>query len=90
MYPNCELIGTDFLKAIISAQPYTIHRCADVFEDPESFNPNRWLGISAEVKEKMNKAFIPFSAGQRGYVGLSPLSPLANNALAADFDLIDV
>lgn len=54
------------LKVVISAQPYTLHRSADIFEKPEVFNPDRWLGVSPEVKERMNKAFVPFSAGQRG------------------------
>ncbi|CZR68102.1 uncharacterized protein PAC_18001 [Phialocephala subalpina] len=49
--------------------PYTIHRCSEVFENPEVFNPDRWLGVSPETKERMNKAFIPFSAGQRGCLG---------------------
>lgn len=69
-------------QTIISAQPYTIHRCTEIFEQPEVFNPDRWLSASSEKKERMNKAFVPFSAGQRGYVWPVVTDPaLANHKL---------
>ncbi|EWG42582.1 hypothetical protein FVEG_04347 [Fusarium verticillioides 7600] len=51
---------------VISAQPYTIHRHEGVFEDPDEFRPERWLDVPSEKKDRMYRAFIPFSAGQRG------------------------
>ncbi|KAF8847666.1 cytochrome P450 [Acephala macrosclerotiorum] len=47
-YPPNKLIYDTFLKTIISAQPYTIHRCTEIFENPDVFNPDRWLGVTAE------------------------------------------
>ncbi|RBQ69331.1 hypothetical protein FVER14953_04347 [Fusarium verticillioides] len=54
---------------VISAQPYTIHRHEGVFEDPDEFRPERWLDVPSEKKDRMYRAFIPFSAGQRGCIG---------------------
>ncbi|KAH7225204.1 cytochrome P450 [Fusarium oxysporum] len=51
---------------VISAQPYTIHRYEGVFEDPDEFRPERWLNVPPEKKDRMYRAFVPFSAGQRG------------------------
>ncbi|KAI6760319.1 hypothetical protein HG530_009179 [Fusarium avenaceum] len=51
---------------VISAQPYTIHRNEGVFEDPDEFKPERWLNMPSNKKDRMYRAFIPFSAGQRG------------------------
>ncbi|KAK7709236.1 hypothetical protein SLS57_008771 [Botryosphaeria dothidea] len=53
-------------KTIISAQPYSIHRDPKIFVDPDIFNPKRWLVADAAQKEVMARAFVPFSAGQRG------------------------
>ncbi|KAG7417485.1 Averantin hydroxylase [Fusarium oxysporum f. sp. rapae] len=53
-------------NTVISAQPYTIHRYEGVFEDPDEFRPERWLNIPSEKKDRMYRAFVPFSAGQRG------------------------
>ncbi|KAH7213150.1 cytochrome P450 [Fusarium oxysporum] len=51
---------------VSSAQPYTIHRYEGVFEDPDEFRPERWLNLPSEKKDRMYRAFVPFSAGQRG------------------------
>lgn len=56
-------------KTIVSAQPYSIQRDPKVFSSPDVFNPDRWLTTSEGEKDSMLKAFIPFSAGQRGCVG---------------------
>ncbi|VTT81617.1 unnamed protein product [Fusarium fujikuroi] len=53
-------------QTVISAQPYTIHRYEGVFEDPNEFRPERWLNVPPEKKDRMYRAFVPFSAGQRG------------------------
>lgn len=54
---------------IISAQPYSLHRDQELFEDPEVFRPQRWMEATEDQKVRMLKAFIPFSAGQRGCIG---------------------
>lgn len=57
------------IQTIVSSQPYSIHRDPKVFDRPATFDPDRWLTNSKELKELMTKAFIPFSAGQRGCLG---------------------
>ncbi|KAF5974370.1 benzoate 4-monooxygenase cytochrome P450 [Fusarium coicis] len=61
-----EFEGVSYPPGTISAQPYTIHRHEEVFEDPDGFRPERWLNVPSEKKDRMYRAFVPFSAGQRG------------------------
>lgn len=46
--------------------PYVAHRNQRVFPDPESFNPERWLGESGK---SLQQYFILFSTGARGCIG---------------------
>ncbi|EPE03590.1 cytochrome p450 [Ophiostoma piceae UAMH 11346] len=53
---------------IVSCQPYTMHRFdQDVFPKPDTFDPQRWLDMEAEVE--MNRHFFAFASGGRGCVG---------------------
>lgn len=50
----------------VSVSAYVAHRDLDVFPDPESFIPERWLeGKARDLQE----SFIAFSAGARGCIG---------------------
>jgi cytochrome P450 len=44
---------------------YVVQRNGDVYEDPDSFLPERWTNPSEDAL----KAYIPFSAGRRGCQG---------------------
>ena len=48
-----------------SMSTYIMHTNPDVFEDPLSFRPQRWLDNS----KQLNRAFIAFSRGSRNCVG---------------------
>ena len=37
----------------------------ELFENPEQFNPQRWLELSSEQKRTYNKVLMPFGAGAR-------------------------
>lgn len=50
-------------------QSYTTHRDPDVFPDPETFQPSRWL--SENVTQDMNELFMPFSKGARVCLGIN-------------------
>lgn len=47
-------------------QPFCLHRNADVFPEPEKFNPSRW---EAPTKA-MNDAFLAFGGGSRTCIGI--------------------
>ena len=47
--------------------PYAIHRCADVWENANVFDPSRWEGD--KPKSIPAGAYIPFGAGVRRCIG---------------------
>ncbi|KAJ9635444.1 hypothetical protein H2201_003106 [Coniosporium apollinis] len=50
----------------VSVPTYTLLHDSDAFENPDEFNPDRWV---TGDKEKMSKAHLPFSTGPRACIG---------------------
>lgn len=50
----------------VAVPAYTAHRNTDIFDEPEEFRPERWLGDGAKTAQA---SFIPFSTGGRGCIG---------------------
>ncbi|KAI1128030.1 cytochrome P450 [Nemania abortiva] len=46
---------------------YAAHMDENIFPDPESYKPERWL--NAESRRSLESGFIPFSAGARSCIG---------------------
>ncbi|KAL2845864.1 cytochrome P450 [Aspergillus pseudoustus] len=55
---------------VVSISPYTLHRTAAVFREPEQFNPDRWVSSSAEEVAEMKRWFWAFSSGGRMCIGM--------------------
>lgn len=53
----------------ISAQAWSLHRNADIFPEPESWKPERWLDADEEKLREMNRWFWAFGSGGRMCVG---------------------
>ncbi|OBT39076.1 hypothetical protein VE00_09912 [Pseudogymnoascus sp. WSF 3629] len=49
----------------VSTQAYTLHRNADIFPDPETFEPSRWTAPTKDMKD----AYMPFGGGSRVCLG---------------------
>ncbi|KAL4862630.1 cytochrome P450 [Aspergillus spectabilis] len=49
----------------VTTQAYSLHRDADIYNEPERFNPSRWESPSKEMKD----AFMPFGGGVRTCLG---------------------
>jgi cytochrome P450 len=62
-------IGGEPLRAgtTVLFSPYTIHRDARWWEEPEAFRPERFTAEAKRARPKF--AYLPFSAGQRGCIG---------------------
>ncbi|WP_225846837.1 cytochrome P450 [Streptomyces sp. HPF1205] len=51
-------------KTMIGWSPYLIHRRPDLYDDPDRFDPDRWLGSRTD-----KEAYFPFGAGARKCIG---------------------
>ncbi|WP_306338451.1 cytochrome P450 [Streptomyces sp. KL118A] len=51
----------------ILISPYVLHHNAELFKDPESFDPDRWLPERA--KDVARGYYLPFGAGSRKCIG---------------------
>ncbi|KAL8724862.1 MAG: hypothetical protein Q9181_006643, partial [Wetmoreana brouardii] len=61
--------GTD-----IAVSAYSLHHNEEIFPDPSSFKPERWIpdedtGVTAASVARSESAFAPFSIGSRGCPG---------------------
>lgn len=55
---------------IVAVSPYSIHRNKNLYPDPDTFNPDRWLDESDQEQVQRLKAYtIPFSQGSRACIG---------------------
>ncbi len=78
--------------AVIVVSPYVLHRRKGLWEDPDAFDPSRFLG---ERRERIDRfAYIPFGAGPRVCIGMAfalqeAMIVLANMLRAFRFDLVE-
>ncbi|KAL6702363.1 hypothetical protein ACN47E_003301 [Coniothyrium glycines] len=52
--------------AVVTTAAYSLHRRADIFEDPFSFRPERWMETTSEMQD----CYIPFGGGPRICIGI--------------------
>lgn len=69
--PPATLAGHDNIPPNIrvSAQAYSLHRNPEVFADPETWQPKRWLKAQGPELEEMKRWFWAFGSGGRMCVG---------------------
>jgi cytochrome P450 len=88
-----EILGVPVpAGTVIVVSPYVLHRRRGLWEDPDAFDPSRFLG---ERRERIDRfAYIPFGAGPRVCIGMAfalqeALIVLANLLRAFRFDLVE-
>jgi cytochrome P450 len=64
-----EICGTLLApKTLTFVSAYAQHYRADVYEDPDRFDPDRWLPAREALRPK--SSYLPFSAGPRFCIGI--------------------
>jgi cytochrome P450 len=53
---------------VVSISSLFVHNSAEIFRDPETFDPDRWL---AEDSKLLEKWLVPFSKGPRSCIGIN-------------------
>jgi cytochrome P450 len=68
---GCSLAGYDNIpaKVRVSSMPYALHRNAEVYPEPESWRPERWLKASEMEMKEMLRWFWAFGSGGRMCIG---------------------
>jgi cytochrome P450 len=67
---DCEIGGYRVpAGAGVLMSPWVMHRDPRFYDEPERFNPDRWL--TARAKEMPKLAYYPFGAGPRACIGAS-------------------
>jgi cytochrome P450 len=78
--------------AVIVVSPYVLHRRRGLWDNPDAFDPGRFIG---ERRERIDRfAYIPFGAGPRVCIGMAfaiqeAIIVLANFLRAFHFDLVE-
>jgi cytochrome P450 len=57
------------LQTPVSETNYFVHMDSNIFPDPESFDPDRWLR-AAEQRFRLDRYLVSFSKGSRMCVGI--------------------
>lgn len=71
-YPTTSLCGYDNIppNTRVNAQAYSLHRNPEVFPEPETWQPKRWLKPhDSPEMEEMRRWFWAFGSGGRMCVG---------------------
>ena len=77
---------------VVTVSPYVLHRRRGLWENPDTFDPSRFLG---EKRDRIDRyAYIPFGAGPRVCIGMAfaiqeGIILLAHFLRAFRFDLVD-
>ncbi|CAG9994364.1 unnamed protein product [Clonostachys byssicola] len=67
----CSLGGYDEIPAgtTVQSYAYSLHRTPEVFPDPETWNPDRWVNASPAELSNMRRWFWAFGSGGRMCIG---------------------
>lgn len=67
---GAQICGVDLPEGtIVGMNPWVTHFSPEVFEEPTTFKPERWLTDDKESLARMAKSFIVFGAGSRICMG---------------------
>lgn len=91
---DADEIGGKAIRAgtLVTVSPFLLHRHRTLWEDPDDFDPNRFLGDRRDRIDRF--AYIPFGAGPRVCIGMGfalqeAVIVIAHLAKAFRFDLAE-
>jgi cytochrome P450 len=91
---NADEIGGQHIRAgtLVTVSPFLLHRHRTLWERPDEFDPNRFLGVNRDRIDRF--AYIPFGAGSRVCIGMGfalqeAIIVLAHLTRAFRFDLAE-
>jgi cytochrome P450 len=67
-------------KALVALSPFLLHRHRDYWDNPEGFDPDRFL--PEEIEKRPRFAYLPFGGGPRQCIGMGFASMEAQMLLA--------
>jgi cytochrome P450 len=88
-----EILGVRIpAGTVVAISPYVLHRRRGLWDNPDAFDPGRFLGERRECIDRF--AYIPFGAGPRVCIGMAfatqeAIVILANFLRAFRFDLVE-
>src|SRR5271165_3026626 len=88
-----EILGVRIpAGTVVTISPYVLHRRRGLWDDPDAFDPSRFLGPRRERIDRF--AYIPFGAGPRVCIGMAfamqeAIVILANLLRAFRFELVE-
>ncbi|KXN91119.1 Trichodiene oxygenase [Leucoagaricus sp. SymC.cos] len=66
---DAHILGMDIpAGTVVSMSAPILHTNPDIFPDPKSFNPERWMG---EENQSLDKSLVAFSKGPRSCLGIN-------------------
>ncbi|KAL2059544.1 hypothetical protein ABVK25_000837 [Lepraria finkii] len=76
------VVADHYLPAgtIVAAQPYLINRQPDIFPNPNTFDPSRWLLLGEEYRN-LSKSMWTYSSGPRSCLGRELSSAIIKTVL---------
>jgi cytochrome P450 len=104
LYPPAAMLARQAIKddeilgrripagTVVAISPYVLHRRRGLWDNPDAFDPSRFLG---ERRERIDRfAYIPFGAGPRVCIGMpfaieEAIIILANLLRTFRFELVD-
>lgn len=67
---SATMYYTNTFQTIMSMTPIFLHINPDIFPNPHSFLPERWIDLDEKERQSLEHYFVPYSKGTRQCAGI--------------------